>query len=437
MNSAHPTMRPSPLFPFGRCPWLEGMTEVEEVTGPAVPDEDLGIRGWLGVAAVTAATFTVVSAEMLPVGLLTPMSKTLQVSTGAVGVSLTVTGLVAAVSAPVLTAAFGRFDRRVVMSAFLAVLVAGNLGAALAPSFAVLIGSRVLVGVAMGGVWAIAASIAARLVPSRSAGTATSLVFSGVAIASVLGVPLGTYLGALAGWQAAFMAVAVLALLVLCALMLLLPALPSRGVVALGAVLRLTGEPRVRTGLLVVAFLVTGHFAAYTYIRPALEQLAGMDATTIATMLLIYGGAGVLGNFAAGAMVARSPHRTLAVISATLAATVLLVPVLGVTWPLVVGLLVVWGLAYGGVSVSSQTWIFAAAPQAREGASSMFAAVFNAAIALGAVFGGVTADGFGVGFALVLGGVLAVAAMFTVLVGSAANSLEPIGASGKVAPPPK
>src|SRR5882757_2619462 len=146
-------------------------------------------HGWSGVLAVAGATFTVVTSEMLPVGLLTPLSRDLAVTEGTAGLTLTVTGLVAAISAPLLISALRRFDRRAVLCALMAVLAAGDLLAA-----------RVLVGIGMGGVWAFAARLCGRLVPPRSAASATSLIFSGIAVASVLGVPAGAYLGELAGW---------------------------------------------------------------------------------------------------------------------------------------------------------------------------------------------------------------------------------------------
>lgn len=108
-------------------------------------------------------------------------------------------------------------------------------------------------------------------------------------MASVLGVPAGTYLGALAGWRAAFLAAAGLGAVVLVASAFLLPRLPAERTVPLGGVLRLTRDPRLRTGLLVVGFLVTGHFAAYTYVRPVLEDVTGVGAGTIGALLLVYG----------------------------------------------------------------------------------------------------------------------------------------------------
>ncbi|MEU6184792.1 MFS transporter [Nocardia sp. NPDC047038] len=384
------------------------MTQVREVVA-SQPVSSL--RGWLGVGAVAAGTFTVVTAEMLPVGLLTPIGSALRVSEGRAGLALTVTGLVAALAAPLVTATLRRVERKVVLCGLLALLALGNLGAAAAPTFGVLIGARVLVGVGMGGVWAIAASLAARLVPARSVAAATSLVFSGVAVASVLGIPAGTFLGALAGWRIAFVAAACLAVLVLAALAVLLPRLPATETLALRGVLRLSRQPGLRIALLVVAFLVTGHFTAYTYVRPALEGATGVDAETLGALLLIYGIAGVAGNFGAGAAAARAPRKTLIAIGSILAATTIALPALGGSLPGAVALMIVWGVSYGGVSVSTQSLVFAAAPQAKEGASALFAGVFNAAIALGSLTGGLAADAIGVAAAMWLGGTLALMAV--------------------------
>ncbi|MGY1943519.1 MFS transporter [Nocardia asiatica] len=391
------------------------MTQVQEDVAPPPISAQ---RGWLGVGAVTAGTFTVVTSEMLPVGLLTPIGSALRVSEGSAGLTLTVTGLVAAVSAPLVTAALGRIERKTALCGLMAVLALGNLGAAWAPTFGVLMGARVLVGVGMGGVWAIAASLAARLVPARSATAATSLVFSGVAVASVLGIPAGTMLGALAGWRIVFVAAAGLAVLVLTAMAAALPRLPATETAAAGGVLRLAGQPGLRVALLVVAFLVTGHFAAYTYVRPVLEEVTGVGAETIGALLLVYGIAGVAGNFGAGAAAARTPRRTLIVIGSILAVAAIALPVLGASPAPALVLMIVWGLSYGGVSVSTQVWVFAASPRAKEGASALFAGVFNAAIALGSLIGGLAADGMGLAAALWLGGALALVAVLVAAFGT-------------------
>jgi predicted MFS family arabinose efflux permease len=343
------------------------MAKVDELSVPtAAPRRPSPGGGWPAVATVAAGTFTVVTSEMLPVGLLTPISGSLYVSEGTAGLTLTVTGLIAAFSAPLITAAVGRTDRRTVLCSLLLLLAAANALAAWSPDFAVMMAARVLVGVGLGGVWSLAGG---------------------------------------------------LAVLVAVAMAVLLPPLPAEEAVALGGVLRLFGNARVATGLAVVFLLVTGHFAAYTYVRPILEDVSGVGASLIGALLLAYGIAGIAGNFAAGARVGRSLRGTVLVIGVTLTASLPLVPLLGLSPAGAAILLVVWGLAYGGVSVSTQTWLGLAAPKAREGATSLFVSVFNGAIALGAFTGGRMVDGFGTRSVLWLGGALALGGLVVTLLG--------------------
>lgn len=387
------------------------------------------LTSWLAVCSVAVGIFSVVTTEMLPVGLLTSLAADLRVSDGTAGLALTVPGIVAALSAPLLTVSVGRLDRRLVLCGLMGLLAAANLLSALAPAFPVLLFARVLVGISIGGVWSIAASLAARLVPERSVGAATSVIFSGIAVASVLGVPAGTLMGDLADWRTAFAAVGGLALAVTVAMAVLLPPLPATRTVRLGDVPGLFRIPRLRTGLVVTVLLVIGHFGAYTYVRPVLEDVSGVDSGLISTLLLCYGVAGIAGNFLAGSAAHRDPRRTLLVLCALLAAAELLVPLLGRTTPGAIALLVLWGLAYGGVSVTTQTWVLRAAPQAREAASALFVGAFNMAIALGALLGGQVADRTTVSAVMWCGGALAALALLATAVPARDRSAS-AGAAG-------
>ncbi|MFF8727317.1 MFS transporter [Streptomyces sp. NPDC015171] len=377
---------------------------------------------WTGVSALAAATFAVVTTEMLPVGLLTSLARALHVSDGTAGLALTLPGLVAALAAPLLPVAVRRADRRTVLCALLLLLAAADLVTAFAPVFPVLLAARLLVGVCIGGVWAVAAGLGPRLVPGPGGGRATALVFSGIAVASVLGVPAGTFLGALAGWRWAFAGTAGIALLVAVALAVVLPPLPARGAVRLGTFPRLLRVPRVRWRLVTVTLLVTGHFAAYTYVRPVLERTPDTGSGLVSALLFGYGLAGVAGNFAGGALAARDPRRALRLVSGVLGAAVLLLAPATGSAAVAGALLLVWGLAYGGVSVSAQRALAAAAPEAPEAVSALFAGVFNAAIALGALAGGRLADGLGPGAVLVTGALLALLAAAVETAGAATRA---------------
>ncbi|MCC3776592.1 MFS transporter, partial [Streptomyces sp. UNOB3_S3] len=278
--------------------------------------------GWPAVAAVAAGTFSVVTSEMLPIGLLSPIGAGLGVSDGTAGLTMTLPGLVAAAAAPLVTVAAGRLDRRPVLLTLMALLAAANLLSAAAPGIVALLGLRVVVGVCIGGVWSIAAGLGPRLVPAPAAARAMTLVFSGIAVASVIGVPAGTLVGGWAGWRTAFAAMGAVALAVTAALAVVLPPLPARCTAPSSALPALLGDGRIRGALLVVLLLVGGHFAAYTFVRPQLERIPGMDARTIGGLMLAYGVAGVVGNFLAGTAAARHPRRVLLTIAAALGAVI-------------------------------------------------------------------------------------------------------------------
>lgn len=352
-------------------------------------------RAWLGVLAVGLATFSVVTTEMLPVGLLVPITGDLGVSVGEGGLMLFVPAMLAALFAPLVVVAAKRADRRWLLCGLLALLTGANLASALAPSMAWFLAARVLVGVCIGGIWAIAGGLASRIVPPQAVGTATAIIFGGVAVASVLGVPLGAFIGDLAGWRSAFGAMAVLCAAVLLLIGVVLSPLPAaRGLSAR----QLAGQfsnPAVRLGLLVTLFLVAGHFMAYTFVRPLLQSQAGFGQEWIGPLLFAYGAAGVAGNFVAGPAAARHPGGVLLAIAVALLLTLALLAGLGHLRIAGGVLLVAWGLAYGGVSVSLQAWMMRAAPDAVEAATALFVAMFNLGIAAGSLLGVPSVDALG------------------------------------------
>lgn len=396
----------SSLFPGLNRGLIEGMT-------PPVQVRAVGGRSVVPAVAVALATFLVVTSEMMPVGVLTPIARDLAVSTGLAGTSLTITGLVAAVVCVFAPVFARRADRRSIMVGFMVVLAAANVLTAVAPNFAVLAAARVLLGVAMGMVWGLAAGLAVRLVEPRRVPVATTLIFSGVSIASVLGVPLGTFVAEQAGWRAAFWILGVLGLLTAGVLRLLLPPLPAGAEPArlsrVFGVLRIRG---VAVGLAITGLVVFGHFTGYTYVRPLLESQFGLAAGTVALALLVYGVAGVAGNFGIGPVAGRYPKPAvlLAVGGVTVAALLIAADLTSSTLA-AFALLVLWGAGYGGVSVSTQSWIAAASPAHIEASSALWSGVFNASIALGAVVGGRALDSGGSTSAMWAAAVIAAVAL--------------------------
>ncbi|WP_435240064.1 MFS transporter [Streptomyces sp. YPW6] len=380
-------------------------------TGAAADTVRSPVRGWLAVLAVTLGIFSLMTSELLPVGLLTPVGRALDISEGTAGLMVTVPGLVAAVSAPLVTVAAGHIDRRIVLVVLIGLMGAANLASAFATSFTVVLVARFLIGVSVGGFWSIAGGIALRLVPARHVARATAVIFGGVETASVLGVPGGTLIGDLGGWRTAFAAVGILGLVSLACMLFLMPGVPAGRTVTFPALPQVfRGNAGVRVGIALTFLVITGHFLAYTFVRPVLRG-DGVAESSISVLLLTFGVAGICGNFIAGALVTRHLRRCVTGISAVLTTAMVLLALAGSGAFSAGAVLVLWGLGYGAVPVTLQTWILDAAPDATEAATSLYVSAFNLSIALGALLGGFAVDGIGTTSVLWTGAALTVLAL--------------------------
>lgn len=385
-------------------------------SSPSTTAETTVRHPWSAVSAVGLAIFSVVTTELLPVGLLTPVAETLNISPGTAGLMVSLPALLAALFAPLVILASGGMDRRHILCGLLALLVLANLASALAVSWCWMLVARVLVGFCIGGIWAIASGLAVRLVPPAAVGLATAIIFGGVAAASVLGVPVGALIGNLIGWRWVFGCMALFSGIVLVLHWLFIPALPVTHSAHVRHFIAQLTNRKLQVGLLLTLLLASGHFTAFTFVRPLLLSVSGFDVQWLGVLLFGYGIAGMAGNFLTGIIAMR---RTTLTIS-TIALGLLLTPVLFLTIghsPVGGGILLLfWGLAYGGVSVGLMTWVMKAAPRAIEIATALYVAAFNLAIALGSWAGGQLFDGFGLAGNLLLAGGLAASALLLILV---------------------
>lgn len=360
---------------------------------PPAPSEPAA--RWAGVASLSLGVFALVTAEFLPVSLLTPMASDLGVTDGAAGQAVTATALVAAVAAPVIPLATRRLDRKRVLLALTSLLLASNVLAVLATSLPALLLARVLLGVGLGGFWAMAAALALRLVPANLFARAMALVLTGVSIATVCAAPIGAWMGEQWGWRSAFVAASVLSAFTLAAQFAALPPLPPRDRPDLRVLLELLGRRGVRVALLAVLLVISGHFAGFTYIRPLMEKVTHADVQTVSAVLLGYGIGGFFGNFAGGWITERSERWSI-VAGASLIAVLALALLTGAgSAGLTAVAVTLWGFAFGAFPVGFQTWIVRAAPDHAEGASGLLVAAFQVAIASGAIGGGVLVDRVG------------------------------------------
>ncbi|MGY0553299.1 MFS transporter [Vreelandella sp. 2A-K22] len=375
------------------------------VLEPAAP-------AWMAVFSLAMGVFGLLTAEYLPASLLTPMAADLGISEGLAGQAVTVTAVAALFAGLLVPALTSRLDRRAVLLAFTVIMIASNLLVALSPNLTVLLVMRILLGVALGGFWSMAAAVAMRLVPAHLVPRALSIIFSGIAIGTVVSVPLGSYLGGLYGWRSAFLAAAAVGGLTLVFQLFTLPRMAPRKMMHTASVLELLRRPGIGIGMMGCVLAHTGQYALFTYIRPALESVADIDVDGLSLMLLGFGIANFIGTLLAGWMMERSLRATLVLMPALVglaAFGMIWLPVNGTGLMLLVAL---WGLAFGGVPVAWSNWVARAVPDQAETAGGMVVAAVQSSIATGAALGGIVFGFNGVtGVFITAGAVMLLAAL--------------------------
>lgn len=379
---------------------------------PAMSDR----RGWVAVLSVALGSFVLVLSEFLPIGLLPAIAADLHISIGTTGLLVVATGLMGAIGAPVVTVFTSRVDRRVVLLSLTALLVVSDVLGAFAPNLGVLLIARMLLGLGIGGFWAIGAGIASRLVSASAVIRATSFITAGVSVATVVSLPLGAFVSAVATWRTAFLIGAGLGALALVLQLILLPSIPATQRVRFATLGQLLTISRARIGLIATALAFIAQFSAYTYVAPYLQELVRVSPTTITIALLAFGIAGIAGNFAAGITLSRSVAGTLAVTKVVLAIAVVALPLLAWSLPGVFVLFVIWGFVWGALPLGLQTWMSQAAPGASDGSLALFVTTIQLAISAGSVIGGLGVGAFGIAFDFYLAGGIVLIALVVLLV---------------------
>lgn len=351
-------------------------------------DVEPATPAWMAVFSLAMGVFGLLTAEYLPASLLTLMATDLGVSEALAGQAVTVTAVVALFAGLLVPGLTRGIDRRWVLLGFSTLMVASNLLVAVSSSFAVLLLMRILLGVALGGFWSMAAAVAMRLVPNALLSRALSIIFSGIAIGTVVAVPLGSYLGGLYGWRSAFFAAAAVGMVTLVFQSFTLPRLAPRRPARLRTVLEVLQRPGIAMGMFGCVLVHSGHFAMFTYVRPFLEGTTGIGPQGLSLMLLGFGVANFVGTLLAGRLLERHPLATLVLMPALVGVAALALVLLPASVPGQALLLAVWGMAFGGVPVAWSNWVASAVPDQAESAGGMVVASVQSAIATGAAAGG-------------------------------------------------
>ncbi|PXF29501.1 hypothetical protein WH50_20375 [Pokkaliibacter plantistimulans] len=344
---------------------------------------------WSAVWAMALGVFSLVTAEFLPASLLTPMGQSLAVSNGQAGQSVTVTAVVALIAGLLVVPSTRRFDRRSVLLSLSAMLIVSNVIVATAASLPVLLAGRVLLGVALGSFWSLAAATTLRFVPESAVPRALSLIFSGVPLATICAAAVGSYLGALLGWRAVFWLAAGLGVAALLWQWLTLPSMPATPAQGQVSLWRAVQRPHIGPGILAILLIFTAHFAAFTYIRPFLEGTLRVATDQLPLWLLSFGVANFIGTLLIGRWLDHRLRWVLRMAPLVMGVSIgLQVMDAGSSLLFAVAMLMLWALAFGATPVSWSTWSTRVAPTMADSTGALMASTCQLAISLGAACGG-------------------------------------------------
>lgn len=352
----------------------------------------------LALWALTLSAFAIGTTEFVIVGLVPTIAQDLGVSLPSAGLLVSLYAVGVAIGAPVLTALTGRWPRKTVLLSLMALFVVGNLFAWQAPSYESLIIARILTGLAHGVFFAIGSTIATNLVSKDKEASAIAIMFTGLTVALVTGVPLGTLIGQNFGWRATFLVVSLLGLIAFIGSALLVPKnLKQSAPAKLREQLQVLMEPRLLLVYLITALGYGGTFTAFTYLAPILEQVSGFSPNAIALVLLVYGASVAVGNIWGGKLAdSKGPIKALSIIFSALTLVLLAFTFTASNPILAVLTILVWGaFAFGNVP-GLQVYVVQLAekytPNAVDVASGLNIAAFNVGIALGSLIGGLVVE---------------------------------------------
>lgn len=356
--------------------------------------------GTLSLLALAISAFAIGTTEFVPVGLLSTISEDLTISITLAGLLISGYAMGVAFGAPILTALTNKVSRKTLLMALMVIFILGNSIAAVSTSFGLLLIARIITSFSHGVFFSIGSTIAADLVPEDKRASAIAIMFTGLTVATVTGVPLGTFIGQMFGWRATFWGVALLGVVGIIASAILIP-----NTIKAAPPSKFSDQVKIlQNGSLLLAFSITalgygGTFVAFTYLTPILQDITGFSPGAVSIILLVYGIAVAIGNTIGGKAADKNPIKAL---TWMFIAQAIILVVLTFTAPFkIAGVITIFFLGLfafmnvPGLQVLVVKLAERYVPTAVNVASALNIAAFNLGIAIGAYIGGVIVDTIG------------------------------------------
>lgn len=365
---------------------------------PAINDQSSQNQGsWLALITVSLTAFILVCSEFLPIGVLNQIATELHITTGQAGLAITLPGIMGAIAAPLLPIWIKQLDRRIFLMILTVIMLFANVMTIFSNHYEILLLSRFILGISIGGFWATAIALSGRLAPAHlDIAKATAVIIAGVTFATVFGVPIGTWMGELWGWRSGFALSVIIAIPLLVLQYYSLPKLKPQSAIKFRDLPELFKDPKARQGLSIIFLIGLAHFSAFSYLGAFFKQVAGFDATTISSLFLIYGIASIFGNAFAGFSAAINVRYTFVILAICFATVFYSFPIYATQQANAFILTAIWGFAFGAFPTTANIWMFTHAAQAVEKGMPLYIGIFQMMIATGSLIGGYIVDHFNI-----------------------------------------
>lgn len=353
------------------------------------------VSHWSAVFSLFMGVISLIAAEFIPISLLTPIAHTLKITEGMAGQTVTAVGIFAVIASLTLAPLTKTINRRFVLLTFSILLIMAHILVAVTPNYTILLIGRCLLGLCVGGFWSMASAVTLQLVTEKDLPRALSIIYAGVSVATIISLPLASYLGALIGWRNIFLLAALLGVVAFIWQFIALPSLPAQQGNSFKSMFLLLKQGWITIGILATILSYGAYHIFFTYLRPFLEHNLALATNTLSLLLFLFGLANCLGTMVAGFIMAKKFNATMIVVHLILFVLAIILLFSQGNATLNSLLVIVWGFMFGFIPVGWSTWIVRTLADKAEMMGGLSVAAIQFSIGLAAAIGGILFDHMG------------------------------------------